>query len=67
MRVFAGGHYIKKHQGKDVKVPSLHTCDIIDPKSKVIINGVPFIWNEVLKTQLQDWEIIYNSNSENDK
>ncbi len=52
MRVFAGGYYIKKHQGKDVKVPSLHTCDIIDPKSKVIINGKPFIWREILKTQL---------------
>ena len=39
MRVFAGGHFIKKEWGKDVKYPSLHTCDIIDPKSPVIING----------------------------
>jgi len=39
MRVFAGGHYIKKYLGKDIKVPSLHTCDIIDPLSKILING----------------------------
>ena len=56
MRIFAGGHFVNED---NKKIPSLFTCDIIDPYTKISINENFFLWKDVLNTQLKDWEIDY--------
>ena len=56
MRIFAGGHFIDE---ENKTIPSLFTCDIIDPNTKISVNENYFLWKDILNTQLKDWEINY--------
>jgi len=47
MRVFAGGYFTNK---KQLKLPSLRTCDMIDPENYIIIDGNKFKWKEIMMT-----------------
>lgn len=60
MRVFSGGHFINT-RGKSI--PSLFTCDIIDPQTKIMVDGKMFFWHEILSAELKDWTITYDKDS----
>jgi hypothetical protein len=45
MRIFAGGHFLNED---NKKIPSLFTCDIIDPYTKISIDEKFFLWKDVL-------------------
>jgi hypothetical protein len=60
MRIFAGGHFINL---RNKKIPSLFTCDIIDPNTKIMLNGKTFFWREKLSAELKDWTIKYDKDS----
>jgi hypothetical protein len=60
MRVFAGGHFVNT-RGK--KIPSLFTCDIIDPLTNIMVDGKMFLWREILSAELKDWSITYEKDT----
>ena len=62
MRVFAGGHF-KSENGK--VYPSLRTCDMINPYSKVNIDDSNFIWKDILENQLRSWQVNYKKGDKN--
>lgn len=48
MRVFRGGHFIRKNG----LYPSLNTCDFINPKTCIFIDGVKNNWESILNIQM---------------
>jgi hypothetical protein len=61
MRVFAGGHFVNT---RSKKIPSLFTCDIIDPNTKIMVDGKMFFWKEILAAELKDWTITFEKDKE---
>jgi hypothetical protein len=60
MRVFASGHFVNT-RGK--KIPSLFTCDIIDPNTEIMVDGNKFFWKEILAAELKDWTITWEKDT----
>ena len=62
MRIFAGGHFINSRQKK---MPSLFTCDMIEPNAVIVVNDKPFKWKEILKAELKDFIVTYEKDTPN--
>ena len=56
MRVFGGGHYY----GKSGNIfPSLNTCNLINPNTKIFVDNIKNTWQSILETQLKNWNVSY--------
>jgi len=58
MRVFKGG-FLLNDNGE--KYPSLRTCDMIKPDSKIFIDDNQFTWQDILDKQAIKWKVSYKA------
>jgi hypothetical protein len=58
MRVFKGG-FLLNDNGE--KYPSLKTCDMIKPDSKIFIDDNQFTWQDILDKQAIKWKVSYKA------